>query len=314
MTFAFGFNEDSDSEVIADVEVNRTKHLDQLTTEQLPVEHDLSTVLQSLIGVRLTYEQFVTPVSHNTIYRRQLFDIKHQLMIEDEGQDIDFDFSVDLQKNVYEGGLKSWECSYDLIDKLQKMDLSAHTSFLDMGCGTALPSAWLLRQFLSGNTARTIILSDFNYLVLRLVTIPNLLINWRLLSGVDEERKDELLITAELVDQFLADLAKHNISLRFISGPWGKSFNELVGCVDFLLTSETIYSLQTLPIVAESIIQLVQRGQIVIAAKNIYFGVGGSIIEFINYFNTIKPDNFTYTIEEIDHSQLKRSLIVMNVD
>ena len=30
------------------------------------------------------------------------------------------DTSEDLRKNIYEGGLKSWECSYDLVDLLSE--------------------------------------------------------------------------------------------------------------------------------------------------------------------------------------------------
>ena len=63
----------------------------------------------------------------------------------------------------------------------------------------------------------------------------------------------------------------------------------------------------------------------IIAAKNIYFGVGGSLIEFLNYFNQItKNDNddddnddhqgqgFNVSVEEINDSQLKRSLVYID--
>ena len=54
-----------------------------------------------------------------SIPRRELFDIRMQLMAEDEelsatpGLD-----KTDIQTNVYEGGFKSWECSIDLAKLL----------------------------------------------------------------------------------------------------------------------------------------------------------------------------------------------------
>ncbi len=63
-----------------------------------------------------------------TIPRRELFDIRLQLMAEDEpeAENLTFDKS-DLRTNVYEGGFKSWECSFDLarllLDRGPRKDL-----------------------------------------------------------------------------------------------------------------------------------------------------------------------------------------------
>lgn len=61
--------------------------------------------------------------------RRELFDIKMQLMAEDEGasgEKVNLDDS-DIRTNVYEGGYKSWECSFDLakllLDRGPRKDL-----------------------------------------------------------------------------------------------------------------------------------------------------------------------------------------------
>jgi protein-histidine N-methyltransferase len=63
------------------------------------------------------------------IPRRELFDIKMQLMAEDEGasdESVNLDDS-DIRTNVYEGGYKSWECSFDLakllLDRGPRKDL-----------------------------------------------------------------------------------------------------------------------------------------------------------------------------------------------
>jgi protein-histidine N-methyltransferase len=62
--------------------------------------------------------------------RRELFDVRRQLMAEDDPQadsilsGID---SSDIRTNVYEGGFKSWECSFDLarllLDRGPRKDL-----------------------------------------------------------------------------------------------------------------------------------------------------------------------------------------------
>lgn len=61
--------------------------------------------------------------------RRELFDIKMQLMAEDESssnEKVNLDDS-DIRTNVYEGGYKSWECSFDLakllLDRGPRKDL-----------------------------------------------------------------------------------------------------------------------------------------------------------------------------------------------
>jgi hypothetical protein len=58
-----------------------------------------------------------------TIPRRELFDIRMQLMAEDDDDDENLAFLAslgddDIRTNVYEGGLKSWECSVDLVGVL----------------------------------------------------------------------------------------------------------------------------------------------------------------------------------------------------
>ena len=62
--------------------------------------------------------------------RRELFDIRMQIMAEDEGgsghSSIGLD-EADIKTDVYEGGFKSWECSLDLagllLDRGPRKDL-----------------------------------------------------------------------------------------------------------------------------------------------------------------------------------------------
>ena len=62
--------------------------------------------------------------------RRELFDIRMQLMAEDENVSADSLIGLDnadIKTNVYEGGYKSWECSLDLagvlLDRGPRKDL-----------------------------------------------------------------------------------------------------------------------------------------------------------------------------------------------
>ena len=72
------------------------------------------------------------------IPRRELFDVRIQLMAEDENLETPSPSSAnvlghlrdeDIQTNVYEGGLKSWECSIDLARVL----LENETYINDLG-------------------------------------------------------------------------------------------------------------------------------------------------------------------------------------
>jgi protein-histidine N-methyltransferase len=54
-----------------------------------------------------------------TVARRDVFDIRAQLMVEDSAEDQNGELIAGLEKgdikpNFYEGGFKTWECSIDL--------------------------------------------------------------------------------------------------------------------------------------------------------------------------------------------------------
>ncbi|KAK6455632.1 uncharacterized protein RJT20DRAFT_48641 [Scheffersomyces xylosifermentans] len=358
MSFSFGFTkEDLSDDEIEESNVGSSGQMcnaegvsqsliafsERIEEAHLPKIHTIESLLSTLRNVRLTFDNYTTPIGKNVIYRRELFDVKHQVMTEDDEENAKVNEILintnnnDLEKRVYEGGFKSWECSYDTVDKLSnllkpKSDsiLTNYSSFLDFGCGTSLPTSYLIMEKFQSKNKRpsTFILSDYNYDVLRLVSLPNIIIHWA--STVDPEKlhnittnedipaqqNDELLLTDRLLEEFLIDLKEYNINLVFISGSWGTQFNDLIEPlnVDFIITSETIYSLETLPVVAGSIISILSKskaneGHALIAAKNIYFGVGGSVVEFLNYFNKVKSGNFIVNVEEVNDASLKRSII-----
>lgn len=343
MSFAFGFTGDdiSDDEITPQITQNSSQVTQNEHTLLEPKSHSLLEILSTLQDVRLTFDNYTTPAG-NIIYRRELFDIKHQAMMEEDAEKssevhqilvgANNSDEVDLRKNVYEGGFKLWECSYDLVDELetqiQNGQLSQYSSFLELGCGTSLPSCYLLmKTFLAEqNSKLSLVLSDFNYEVLRLVTVPNLIVHWastllpeRLSELVGDVTlgNDELLLTQDLIHEFQNQLLERNIDLQFISGLWGSQFCSIA--LQFqpqvILTSETIYSLDTIPIVIEVLLQLFQSSDkylALVAAKSYYFGVGGSIREFVDKLNLAKPANLIVSTVGINKGELKRDIVKLS--
>jgi len=84
---------------------------------------------------------------------------------------------LDLVPGKYEGGLKLWESSLDLVNTLKREIQDGQLSFrgkrvLELGCGNGLPGIFAC---LKG--ASTVHFQDFNAEVLRCLTIPNVYVN-----------------------------------------------------------------------------------------------------------------------------------------
>jgi len=123
----------------------------------------------------------------------------------------------------------------------------------------------------------------------------------------DEDNNGELELTPEIIDEFQTDLERLNIQLDFYSGPWD-SLHE-VGAFErsgtqgnIVLTSETVYSIEYLPSLVETLeracsksieanlkeASLTETGKegeskqdiCLVAAKVLYFGVGGGVNAF----------------------------------
>ncbi|KAJ1664723.1 hypothetical protein EV178_003880 [Coemansia sp. RSA 1646] len=122
------------------------------------------------------------------LWKRQIDDVQFQLAQQDsmDGgsesamvQAIARDKNAsDVIKGVYEGGLKTWECSIDLLNYVVENyeALSAELSearVLEIGCGTALPSLHILKTI----SGVRMTMQDYNRDVLELVTMPNVLCN-----------------------------------------------------------------------------------------------------------------------------------------
>lgn len=195
---------------------------------------------------------------------------------------------TDLIPGVYEGGMKTWECAYDLVDYLAevKFDLTG-IKVLELGCGTGLPSIYALMK-----GARSISLQDYNPEVINFITIPSVLLNFssNVTNGNCSSHEAVSLIHSES-DPSMSNLKCISLvqeRTSFFSGDW-MQFTDLFLCkdsddpaprcqFDLILTSETIYTeacQSSLLSVMKSLLEPV-NGCVLVAAKTYYFGVGGT--------------------------------------
>jgi protein-histidine N-methyltransferase len=149
-------------------------------------------------------------------------------------------------------------------------------------------------------------LADYNADVIRLVTLPNLVLAWAATLSIEEsaslfpeeggnpflnseEDHGDLYLTPQLLSAFTTHLTSTGLSLSLLSGSWTPvpTFLSLIPSTPaldtFILGSETIYSPASLSAFAETIVALMGRvkaGKAVVAAKKVYFGVGGSVDAF----------------------------------
>ncbi|KAL4996546.1 hypothetical protein BDV10DRAFT_172072, partial [Aspergillus recurvatus] len=280
-----------------------------------------------------------------TVARRDVFDIRAQLMVEDGAEEQNGELIAGLEKgditpNFYEGGFKTWECSIDLARLvvgeglgLENEGESGHV--VELGSGTAVPSLALFAQLLARTETdiemastpaekkrRThFTFADYNSAVLRLVTLPNLLLTWNHFithrnptrpsdaqtEDKTESQEEEMLdITPDLLERFQSDLARRGITVAFIFGAWSPSFVELVfsspelaGYRTLVLASETIYSPASLAAFSETLLALLRRSlsggsvsRALVAAKKVYFGVGGGVDEFLAVLRSVAGGDF----------------------
>jgi protein-histidine N-methyltransferase len=266
-----------------------------------PQSHSLSSLLATLPS-KIAYSTLTVKLDDGSelkIPRRELWDVRVQLMAEDEGSEGMVGLGKDdVKTGVYEGGFKSWESSVDVVRVLasrRSTGTSVGGSMLELGCGTALPTLAVLQWVLeSGKGAGLSLgLADYNPSVLQLVTVPNLLLTWAQTARKgDWEEEGELEIDEGLVNGFLAGLGMRNISLSFFSGAWSPDFVRVVGenmasgsGPVTIIGAETIYSPFALKSFAETLMSLLElmEGEsktALVAAKKVYFGVGGSMEDF----------------------------------
>lgn len=228
----------------------------------------------------------------------------------------------DVKTGIYEGGFKSWESSIDLVrvlaaqDELTAAQQASSLRVIELGCGTALPSlalfTWIMQRQSRSQWPQTpfpcsLILADYNPSVLRLVTLPNFLLAWALHNAAHEPAladafsiEGELELSPGIVQAFENFLSSSGIQLSFISGAWSPEF---ISCLydlpafssaspaprTLMIGAETIYSPFALQAFAQTVFAVLDREKAsgataaaYVAAKRLYFGVGGSLDDFID--------------------------------
>ncbi|KAF2846939.1 hypothetical protein T440DRAFT_557841 [Plenodomus tracheiphilus IPT5] len=338
MAFSFGFSGDDIEEDPNDV-VDQTQQTDAASSNIPPPvparTHDLDELLSTLPD-KISYSTITLPTPNGQstrLPRRELFDIRLQLMAESDPTSptpLTGLSDSDLAPNIYEGGFKTWECSIDLARHLLRHgprksldDMARVQHVIEMGCGSALPSLVLFQYAVREELGVYFTLTDYNDDVLRLVTLPNLLLTWigtlspsqsaelfapetggnPLLSTTaavgggegkgkevsSHEQNGDIYLTPTLLSAFKSHLHRIGITLTFISGSWlpTPTFLHLVPSTPdlntLILGSETIYSPASLTAFTEAIVALMGRvrlGKALVAAKKVYFGVGGSVDGF----------------------------------
>ncbi|KAI3980908.1 hypothetical protein MKX01_025473 [Papaver californicum] len=184
----------------------------------------------------------------------------------------------DLVPGKYEGGLKLWEGSLDLVKALHseihggKLSLNGKR-VLELGCGHGLPGI-----FTRIKGASEVHFQDFNAEVLQCLTIPN----------VNANPKEPESGAREGVRFFAGDWSEIHQLLNHVrdhseeKSPDSRS--ELDAGYDVILMAETVYCIDSLQNLYELMKKCLKRpnGVVYMAGKKHYFGVGGGTRHFLS--------------------------------
>lgn len=189
--------------------------------------------------------------------------------------------------NVYEGGLKIWECSVDLADYLTMHGAqlwSGSVTVAEIGCGASLPAialALALRD--RGAAVEDLWLQDLNPSVVRGLAAANVAANG--LGALIRARR-----------------------LHLIAGDWsnlgpaddgGSGWRR--GSMDVVLTADTIYRAENIPPLWNLIRGLMRPdgGVAFVAAKSYYFGVGGSVSQLRACVDADTGGPFRFSVDRV---------------
>ncbi|XP_015491862.1 histidine protein methyltransferase 1 homolog [Parus major] len=191
----------------------------------------------------------------------------------------------DLIPGVYEGGLKIWECTFDLVDYFSEAEIKfTNKTVLDLGCGAGL----LGIAALQGEAAQ-VHFQDYNSTVIDEITLPNVVANCisegrRMMGSGKDGKARKPPSKKPRKAEGSPDVFNR---CRFFSGEWSQvsqlllNSNKPCSKYDIILTSETIYNPDYYSALHDTLAQLLDRkGRVYLASKVHYFGVGGGIYLF----------------------------------
>lgn len=219
----------------------------------------------------------------------------------------------DLIPGVYEGGLKIWECTFDLLEYLSEADLQfANKAVLDLGCGAGLLGIAALR-----GKAGKVHFQDYNSTVIDEITLPNVVANCVNDGNGTGGGDDRKIVKPPSKRPRKAECLPDALSkCRFFSGEWSEVSRLLLSSCepcskyDVILTSETIYNPDYYGALHDTLSQLLDRnGRVYLASKAHYFGVGGGIYLFEKFIEERKVFRIS-TVKVIDKG-LKRFIMEM---
>ncbi len=225
-------------------------------------------------------------------------------LLNDRYNYIRYDPDQDIVKDMYEGGFKVWEGTYDLINFLynhgQHFNLNGK-NILDMGCGCGLVGIFCMKAY----DLNSVCFQDFNLEVLKFSTLSNIVKN---------------------------DLETQIPRCKFISDDWGMTVEKVlsntndivtklhtdpdkfkVSKFDAIFMSEVLYNNDNYLKIGSIIDALLdQTGICIISSKLYYFGVNGSVDEFKDFMQVHFPHLLIQTLEEInDKKSNKREIFAI---
>ncbi|KAH0552021.1 histidine protein methyltransferase 1 homolog [Cotesia glomerata] len=268
--FKFNFSEDKNQ-----TEDKKESKLSWFPAKRIPVTEKTPSSDKDCLSLQITEDLNLKVINVDNLVVN--LSNKYENIIKAESE------HSDLLPAVYEGGLKIWECSFDLIKYLSNQNINfKNLKVLDLGCGAGIVGIFAL---INGSYVH---FQDYNSEVIQLVTIPNVLLN---LSSTEDINK----------------------KVEFYSGDW-ESFNDLLSennneKYDLILTCETIYNTENQSKLYEIFTRhLKTTGVGYVAGKSYYFGVGGNMREFeqlIKQDNRLKVENVWKSDQGLQREILK---------
>eukprot|EP01016_Furgasonia_blochmanni_P001911 TRINITY_DN10758_c0_g1_i1.p1 TRINITY_DN10758_c0_g1~~TRINITY_DN10758_c0_g1_i1.p1 ORF type:complete len:370 (+),score=59.01 TRINITY_DN10758_c0_g1_i1:60-1112(+) len=224
----------------------------------------------------------------------------------DELKALNLPKEMDVIKDVYEGGFKVWECTYDLLDFLceeNSVDFKGKV-VIDLGCGHGLLGIFALMQ-----GASFVVFQDFNKEVLKLCVELNLHANEipldvtriGFISGDWSTNRESFLALKQTV------AAASGVALMDTS----------TNMFDYVLTSEVLYNPENYGKLADVMGCFLKpsSGIGLIGSKVYYFGCGGSVEDFKVFMQTNKGEVYkVWTVKEIvDKRSYRREILGLSL-